>query len=124
MYKLLGKDGRARTGKLRTRHGIVDTPMFMPVATKGAIKHLTTRHLEETGTQAIIANSWLLSLRPGIDIIADHGGLHEFMHWKGTIFTDSGRYLFFLDDNRILKKIILTHYKFYQVYFFGEQPLR
>ncbi len=90
MFKLEAKEGKARAGELKTRHGKIKTPFFMPVATKGAIKHLSTKQLEETGTNCFIANALLLSLKPGLEIIKKHGTLHDFMHWKKVIFTDSG----------------------------------
>jgi len=90
MFKLEAKEGKARAGELETRHGKIKTPFFMPVATKGAIKHLSTKQLEETGTNCFIANALLLSLKPGLEVIKRHGTLHDFMHWNKAIFTDSG----------------------------------
>ncbi len=92
MFELIHTDKNtgARAGKLRTNHGIIDTPAFMPVATKGTVKSLTPEELHEMGTQALISNAFHLMLAPGIDGIRRAGGLHEFMHWHGAIFTDSG----------------------------------
>ena len=80
----------ARLGELKTRHGMVNTPAFMPVATKGYVKTVTPKELIEMGTEVLIANSFLLYLRPGLEIIEEAGGLNEFMNWPRPIFTDSG----------------------------------
>ncbi len=83
-------EGRARAGTLSTAHGEVPTPMFMPVATAGSVRTLSPEELVEAGTRAIIANSYSLLVRPGVEAVEEAGGLHGFMHWKGPIFTDSG----------------------------------
>ena len=80
----------ARIGELKTGHGTVQTPAFMPVATKGYVKTVTPIELIEMGTEVLIANSFLLYLRPGLEVINDAGGLHRFMNWSKAIFTDSG----------------------------------
>lgn len=80
----------ARVGRLTTAHKIVDTPAFMPVATKATIKTLTPSEMQDMGTQAIISNAFHLYLSPGHELIRDAGGLHKFMGWDGAIFTDSG----------------------------------
>jgi len=92
MYKLIHTDKNtgARAGKLRTNHGIIDTPAFMPVATKATVKTITTDELYEMGTQVLISNAFHLLLAPGMEVIHRAGGLHKFMNWKGGIFTDSG----------------------------------
>jgi queuine tRNA-ribosyltransferase len=92
MYELIHSDKNtdARAGKLRTAHGIIDTPAFMPVATKGTVKTLIPEELYDMGTQALISNAFHLFLAPGMEVIHRAGGLHEFMHWKRAIFTDSG----------------------------------
>ena len=82
--------GKARTGKLLTAHGALETPFFMPVATKGSVKLLSNEEVKSTGTQCLISNAFILSLRPGIETIKNHGGLHGFMNWGGGLFTDSG----------------------------------
>lgn len=82
--------GKARAGVLRTSHGDVETPLFMPVATKGSVKHLPVEEVQSTGSTCLIANAFLLSLRPGVEVIEGHGGLHRFMGWKKGLFTDSG----------------------------------
>ncbi|MEE9525123.1 MAG: tRNA guanosine(34) transglycosylase Tgt [Candidatus Woesearchaeota archaeon] len=90
MFKLIAKDKEARTGILKTTHGNVETPFFMPVATKTAVKYLDPRDLEEIGVQVTISNAFVLSLRPGIQTIKKAGGLNKFMGTKGSTFTDSG----------------------------------
>lgn len=80
----------ARVGRLVTDHGAVETPAFMPVGTQGSVKATSPRDLEEIGCQIILANTYHLYLRPGIDIIRDLGGLHRFIGWERPILTDSG----------------------------------
>jgi len=90
MFKINYESGDARTGKLKLRSCTVNTPFFMPVGTKASVKNLSPEQLESTGTECIIANSFILSLKPGAKVIEQHGGLHKFMKWKEGIFTDSG----------------------------------
>ncbi|GFO97847.1 queuine trNA-ribosyltransferase [groundwater metagenome] len=92
MFELIHTDKNtgARAGKLRTNHGMIDTPAFMPVATKGTVKTITPEELHEMGTQALISNAFHLLLAPGMEVIRRAGGLHKFMHWERAIFTDSG----------------------------------
>jgi queuine tRNA-ribosyltransferase len=80
----------ARRGRLRTRHGAVETPIFMPVGTQGTVKALTPAQLREAGAQIILGNTYHLNLRPGAELVRDLGGLHRFMAWDGPILTDSG----------------------------------
>lgn len=89
-YTINAEEGRARSGILKTRSGKIETPFFMTVATKGAVKHVSSQELEKLKTEAIISNAFILSLKPGIQIIKEKGGLHKFMNFKGVIFTDSG----------------------------------
>lgn len=89
-FKLLTTDKKARTGILQTSHGAIETPFFMPVATKGSAKWLTQKELAETGTHCIISNAFILFLRPGLQVIKKHGGYHKFINWNNEIFTDSG----------------------------------
>lgn len=98
----------ARLGTLETAHGKIETPAFMPVGTQATVKALTVGEVEEMGTGLILSNCYHLFLRPGIEIIARHGGLHSFMNWKGAILTDSGGFQIFslggmrkLDDNGV-----------------------
>jgi queuine tRNA-ribosyltransferase len=88
-------DGRARRGVLTTPHGVVDTPAFMPVGTRGAVKAVTHRDLEDVGAQIVLGNTYHLHLRPGDDLIARAGGLHAFIGWPHPILTDSGGYQVF-----------------------------
>src|SRR5579863_8524481 len=96
-FHLLGKDlqSSARRGRLSTRHGTVETPIFMPVGTQGTVKALTPAHLRDLGAQIILGNTYHLNLRPGSELIRDLGGLHRFMGWDGPILTDSGGFQVF-----------------------------
>jgi queuine tRNA-ribosyltransferase len=85
----------ARRGRLRTRHGIVETPVFMPVGTQGTVKAVTPRQLHEIGAQIILGNTYHLNLRPGSALVRELGGLHAFMGWDGPILTDSGGFQVF-----------------------------
>src|ERR671918_3205992 len=89
-FELLHTDGRARRGTLRTPHGVVQTPVFMPVGTQGAVKALTHAQLEQAGAEIILGNTYHLHLRPGDPLIARRGGLHRFTGWTHSILTDSG----------------------------------
>ena len=89
-YKILYEDGNARVGELKTAHGKIKTPFFMPVATKGSVKFLNTMMLKEIGTDAIISNSLVLSWQPGLPLIKKAGGIHKLINWNRVIFTDSG----------------------------------
>ncbi|HEY1108732.1 MAG TPA: tRNA guanosine(34) transglycosylase Tgt [Opitutaceae bacterium] len=85
----------ARRGRLRTRHGTIETPIFMPVGTQGTVKSVTPNHLKEIGSQIILGNTYHLNLRPTSELIRDLGGLHTFMGWDGPILTDSGGFQVF-----------------------------
>ena len=89
-FQLLARDGHARRGRMRLNHGFVDTPIFMPVGTYGAVKAMSPRELNEIGAQIILGNTFHLWLRPGTEILSKLGGLHGFNGWKGPILTDSG----------------------------------
>ncbi len=80
----------ARLGRLRTRHGVVDTPAFMPVGTHGSVKGVTPAQLEELGATIVLSNAYHLAQRPGVDVVRELGGLHVLMGWRGPILTDSG----------------------------------
>src|SRR3954466_6619453 len=97
MFELLKKDQqtRARLGRISTRRGVVDTPVFMPVGTQGSVKALDPRELTEAGTQIILGNTYHLFIRPGMDIIQQAGGLHRFINWPLPILTDSGGFQVF-----------------------------
>ena len=94
-FTVLWQDGAARAGTLSLAHGEVETPVFMPVGTYGAVKAMSPAELLENGTQIVLGNTFHLWLRPGIEVIAAHGGLHRFMGWSGPILTDSGGYQVF-----------------------------
>ena len=89
-FVLNATDGGARAGVIESPHGAVDTPAFMPVATQGSVKGVTPQELQELGAGIVLGNTYHLYLRPGIEVIEEMGGLHEFMGWKGPILTDSG----------------------------------
>src|SRR3954470_5085553 len=89
------REGPARRGTLTTPHGLVETPAFMPVGTRGAVKAITHRDLEDLGAEIILGNTYHLHLRPGDELIARAGGLHQFIGWPHPILTDSGGYQVF-----------------------------
>ena len=88
-------DGAARRGVLETAHGAIDTPAFMPVGTYGAVKGMSPQEVRGLGAQVILGNTFHLWLRPGLEVIAAHGGLHRFTGWDGPILTDSGGFQVF-----------------------------
>lgn len=94
-FKILHKSGKARVGQLKTIHGIVETPNFIPVGTQGSVKALSPRDLKNIEVQVVLANTYHLMLRPGADLIQKFGGLHKFMSWEGPIMTDSGGFQVF-----------------------------
>jgi len=89
------KSTRARSGRLKTEHGLIETPAFMPVGTQGSVKAVSSRELGELNTQIVLGNTYHLFVRPGLDVIRHFGGLHSFMNWDGPILTDSGGYQIF-----------------------------
>jgi queuine tRNA-ribosyltransferase len=89
-FDLLKTDGAARRGRLTFARGTIETPVFMPVGTYGSVKSMTPEELEGLGAEIVLGNTFHLLLRPGIDVIRAHGGLHRFMHWRKPILTDSG----------------------------------
>ena len=94
-FQLHGRDHEARRGTLTLAHGTVETPAFMPVGTYGAVKGLSPEELKNLGAEIILGNTFHLWLRPGLEVIEAHGGLHRFMHWDGPILTDSGGFQVF-----------------------------
>ncbi len=94
-FRILARDGRARSAVLQTPHGEVATPVFMPVGTQATVKALTPDQLRETGAALVLANTYHLHLRPGDEIVAELGGLHAFMGWEKAILTDSGGFQVF-----------------------------
>ncbi|MEY8878986.1 MAG: tRNA guanosine(34) transglycosylase Tgt [Leptothrix sp. (in: b-proteobacteria)] len=89
-FDLLTTEGHARRGRLTLNHGVVETPIFMPVGTYGTVKGVMPRSLEEMGAQIILGNTFHLWMRPGLDVMAQFGGLHRFENWTKPILTDSG----------------------------------
>lgn len=89
-FELLASDGAARRGRFTLPHGVVETPIFMPVGTYGAVKAMSPRELTESGASIILGNTFHLWLRPGTEVIGKFGGLHGFNGWQGPILTDSG----------------------------------
>ena len=107
VFHLVKEDSstKARLGVLRTPHGVINTPVFMPVGTYATVKTCSPRELEDLGAQIILGNAYHLYLRPGHNIVKKAGGLHKFMSWKGPILTDSGGYqVFSLGENRELSE--------------------
>ena len=102
-FRLLRTDGAARRGVLELAHGSVDTPAFMPVGTYGTVKAMSPDELVALGAQIVLGNTFHLWLRPGLDVIGKHGGLHRFMGWERPILTDSGGFQVFSLDT--LRKI-------------------
>ncbi len=89
-FELLRTDGKARRGALSLSHGVVQTPIFMPVGTYGSVKAMSSADLDAVGAQIVLGNTFHLWLRPGLDVMKAHGGLHSFMNWTKPILTDSG----------------------------------
>ncbi len=94
-FEKLSQGGRARRGRLTLEHGVVETPVFMPVGTYGTVKGMLPRDIEEIQAQIILGNTFHLYLRPGLDVVKEHGGLHEFIKWDKPILTDSGGFQVF-----------------------------
>ena len=94
-FELLATDGRARRGRLTFPRGVVETPAFMPVGTYGTVKGMLPRDIEDIGAEIILGNTFHLYLRPGLEVIGAHGGLHGFARWDGPILTDSGGFQVF-----------------------------
>lgn len=96
-FRIIAEDGEtgARAGELVTPHGVIETPVFMPVGTQATVKTLSPSDLEEVGAQIILANAYHLHLRPGASVVSEMGGLHDFMSWGRAILTDSGGYQIF-----------------------------
>src|SRR3989440_10571617 len=97
MFELLATDqhSKARRGRLRTTHGVIDTPAFMPIGTQGSVKGVSPRELRELNAQIVLGNTYHLFVRPGLDVLKHFGGLHNFMNWDGPLLTDSGGYQIF-----------------------------
>ncbi|MBI2601120.1 tRNA guanosine(34) transglycosylase Tgt [Candidatus Daviesbacteria bacterium] len=94
-FKILHKDKSSRVGILKTAHGEIETPNFIPVGTQASVKAVSPRDLKELGAQVVLANTYHLMLRPGANLIEEMGGLHKFMGWNGPVMTDSGGFQVF-----------------------------
>ena len=104
-FQVLRTDGEARRGVLELAHGRVDTPAFMPVGTYGSVKAVSPEELAALGAQIVLGNTFHLWLRPGLEVIGKHDGLHRFMHWNGPILTDSGGFqVFSLEGLRTVRE--------------------
>jgi len=95
MFTLHHQDGGARAGSLVTPHGVIQTPVFMPVGTQATVKAMAPWEMQDLGTQILLGNTYHLYLRPGLEVITPFGGLHDFMGWDGPILTDSGGFQVF-----------------------------
>ncbi|HKY78909.1 MAG TPA: tRNA guanosine(34) transglycosylase Tgt, partial [Anaerolineales bacterium] len=95
LFQLEGQSGRARAGRFSTPHGDLETPVFAPVGTQATVKAITPAQLDEMGASLVLANTYHLYLRPGDELVAELGGLHQFMQWPGPILTDSGGFQVF-----------------------------
>ena len=102
-FSLDAVSGKARAATLQTAHGAIETPVFMAVGTKAAVKGMSPHELNQLGCQILLGNTYHLHLRPGEELIAQMGGLHKFMNWSGPILTDSGGFQVFSLNN--LRKI-------------------
>ena len=100
-FTLECNDGSARAGTVTTARGTFTTPCFMPVGTRGAVKHLSSADMESLGAQVILANNYHLMLRPGADVVEQLGGLHAMADWEGHTLTDSGGYQIFSLEPKI-----------------------
>lgn len=95
MFSVKKTNGKARRGRLEVGHGVMETPFFMPIATRGAVKTLSSRDMKDLGAQILLSNTYHLQMRPGRELMKELGGLHKFMRWDGPILTDSGGYQVF-----------------------------
>src|SRR5881398_2075020 len=97
MFELVAQDreSKARRGRITTAHGVLDTPVFMPIGTQGSVKGVSPKELRELHARIILGNTYHLFVRPGLDVIKHFDGLHKFMNWNGPILTDSGGYQIF-----------------------------
>lgn len=108
-FELLARDGAARRGRMLLAHGAVETPAFMPVGTYGAVKGMRPGELESIDTHILLGNTFHLWLRPGVEVVSEHGGLHRFIGWQRPILTDSGGFRYSVSEHcaRLPKKVSL-----------------
>lgn len=97
------KKTSARSGSLKLHHGKIETPFYMPVATKGSVKHMTLNEVSDMGFRCMISNAFIFYLRPGLNVIGKAGGIHKFMNWEHGLFTDSGGFQL-LDENFLVAR--------------------
>jgi queuine tRNA-ribosyltransferase len=109
-FNVLATDGQARRGQITLNHGVVQTPIFMPVGTYGSVKAMLPHEVDEIGAEIVLGNTFHLWLRPGCDVLEKHDGLHGFMQWNKPILTDSGGFQVFSLDS--LRKITEEGVKF------------
>src|SRR4051812_45358450 len=100
-FEVNATSGQARRGRLTLAHGVVETPVFMPVGTYGTVKAMSPAELVEIGAQIVLGNTFHLWLRPGTEVIEKHGGLHGFMGWKRPVLTDSGGFQVFSLETKL-----------------------
>lgn len=127
-FEVQATAGKARAAELVTAHGVVQTPVFMPVGTKATVKAMLPEELRDIGAQIVLGNTYHLHLRPGDDLIRDLGGLHKFMNWKHPILTDSGGFqVFSLSRLRVLTEegvLFRSHYDGEKVMFTPEKSMQ
>ncbi len=118
MFKIIKKSqkSKARLGKLRTKHGLIETPFFMPIATRGSVKALTSNDLNSLNNQIILGNTYHLYLKPGLKVISKYKGLHRFINWPKSILTDSGGFQVFSLNNSDMVKVKENGVTFKSVY--------
>jgi len=104
MFSISHRDNNRRVGTIRTKSGVISTPFFMPIATRGAVKHISPEEIKQIGYEVVLSNTYHLWLRPGDKLIKKAGGLHSFMNWDGSILTDSGGFQVFSLGARAAKR--------------------
>jgi len=102
MFEIIAEQEKSRAGKLKINGKEVETPFFLPVVTKGAAKFINNKELEQVGSSAIICNGFILSVKPGLNVLRKMGGIHKFINYNGIIFTDSGGFQMYSD--KLLEK--------------------
>ena len=108
-FERVHSNGHGRRGRIQTGHGVVETPFFMPIATKGSVKHILPSELCRMNASVVLGNTYHLSLHPGEDLVRSFGGLHKFMRWDGPILTDSGGFQVFSLGARFKAKTIYSN---------------